>query len=103
LAPNLVTVGFPTDGNPLVIDMEMSAFIETDLRFCAGLGMPAHVLCAKDRDRSKESTVRGDALPKETSITAVEGNAPPDPPPSSLANGARWRQRHPPSNESQPP
>jgi LDH2 family malate/lactate/ureidoglycolate dehydrogenase len=33
LGTNPIGVGFPTDGDPLVIDMEMSAFMGTDLRF----------------------------------------------------------------------
>jgi len=36
---NPIAFGFPTDGNPLVIDMGTSAFMATDLQFRARLGM----------------------------------------------------------------
>ena len=39
----------------------------------------AHVLCARGSRSIGRSTIRSDASPKETSITAVEGNAPSNP------------------------
>jgi LDH2 family malate/lactate/ureidoglycolate dehydrogenase len=40
LGTNPIAFGFPTDGDPLVIDMGTSAFMGTDLQFRARLGMP---------------------------------------------------------------
>jgi LDH2 family malate/lactate/ureidoglycolate dehydrogenase len=40
LGTNPIAFGFPTDGDPLVIDMGTSAFMGTDLQFRARLGTP---------------------------------------------------------------
>src|SRR5690242_18587201 len=40
LGTNPIAFGFPTDGDPLVIDMGTSAFMGTDLQFRARLGKP---------------------------------------------------------------
>ena len=40
LGTNPIAFGFPTDGDPLVIDMGTSAFMATDLQFRARLGTP---------------------------------------------------------------
>src|SRR5579863_8135831 len=40
LGTNPIAFGFPTDGDPLVIDMGTSAFMGTDLQFRARLGIP---------------------------------------------------------------
>jgi LDH2 family malate/lactate/ureidoglycolate dehydrogenase len=40
LGTNPIAFGFPTDSDPLVIDMGTSAFMGTDLQFRARLGMP---------------------------------------------------------------
>ena len=40
LGTNPIAFGFPTDSNPLVIDMGTSAFMATDLQFRARLGTP---------------------------------------------------------------
>jgi LDH2 family malate/lactate/ureidoglycolate dehydrogenase len=40
LGTNPIAFGFPTDGDPLIIDMGTSAFMATDLQFRARLGMP---------------------------------------------------------------
>ncbi|MGE0226509.1 MAG: Ldh family oxidoreductase [Acetobacteraceae bacterium] len=40
LGTNPIAFGFPTDGDPLVIDMGTSAFMATDLQFRARLGIP---------------------------------------------------------------
>jgi LDH2 family malate/lactate/ureidoglycolate dehydrogenase len=40
LGTNPIAFGFPTDGDPLVIDMGTSAFMGTDLAFRARLGTP---------------------------------------------------------------
>ncbi|HTW69845.1 MAG TPA: Ldh family oxidoreductase, partial [Acetobacteraceae bacterium] len=40
LGTNPIAFGFPTDGEPLVIDMGTSAFMGTDLQFRARLGTP---------------------------------------------------------------
>ena len=40
LGTNPIAFGFPTDSDPLVIDMRTSAFMGTDLRFRARLGAP---------------------------------------------------------------
>jgi len=40
LGTNPVAFGFPTEGDPLVIDMGTSAFMATDLQFRARLGIP---------------------------------------------------------------
>jgi LDH2 family malate/lactate/ureidoglycolate dehydrogenase len=40
LGTNPIAFGFPTDGDPLVIDMGTSAFMGTDLQFRARLGAP---------------------------------------------------------------
>jgi LDH2 family malate/lactate/ureidoglycolate dehydrogenase len=40
LGTNPVAFGFPTDGDPLVIDMGTSAFMGTDLQFRARMGTP---------------------------------------------------------------
>jgi len=40
LGTNPIAFGFPTDGDPLVIDMGTSAFMGTDLQFRARMGTP---------------------------------------------------------------
>jgi LDH2 family malate/lactate/ureidoglycolate dehydrogenase len=40
LGTNPIAFGFPTDGDPLVIDMGTSAFMGTDLQFRARIGTP---------------------------------------------------------------
>lgn len=40
LGTNPIAFGFPTEGDPLVIDMGTSAFMATDLQFRARLGIP---------------------------------------------------------------
>ena len=40
LGTNPIAFGFPTDGDPLVIDMGTSAFMGTDLQYRARLGVP---------------------------------------------------------------
>jgi len=40
LGTNPIAFGFPTEGDPLVIDMGTSAFMATDLQFRARLGLP---------------------------------------------------------------
>jgi LDH2 family malate/lactate/ureidoglycolate dehydrogenase len=40
LGTNPIAFGFPTEGNPLVIDMGTSAFMATDLQFRARMGIP---------------------------------------------------------------
>jgi LDH2 family malate/lactate/ureidoglycolate dehydrogenase len=40
LGTNPIAFGFPTEGDPLVIDMGTSAFMGTDLQFRARLGIP---------------------------------------------------------------
>jgi LDH2 family malate/lactate/ureidoglycolate dehydrogenase len=40
LGTNPIAFGFPTDGDPLVIDMGTSAFMGTDLQFRARMGIP---------------------------------------------------------------
>ncbi len=40
LGTNPIAFGFPTEGDPLVIDMGTSAFMGSDLQFRARLGMP---------------------------------------------------------------
>jgi LDH2 family malate/lactate/ureidoglycolate dehydrogenase len=40
LGTNPIAFGFPTDGDPLVVDMGTSAFMGTDLQFRARLGTP---------------------------------------------------------------
>jgi LDH2 family malate/lactate/ureidoglycolate dehydrogenase len=40
LGTNPIAFGFPTDGDPLVIDIGTSAFMGTDLQFRARLGLP---------------------------------------------------------------
>src|SRR6202000_447009 len=40
LGANPIAFGFPTEGDPLVIDMGTSAFMGTDLQFRARLGTP---------------------------------------------------------------
>jgi LDH2 family malate/lactate/ureidoglycolate dehydrogenase len=40
LGTNPIAFGFPTEGDPLVIDMGTSAFMGTDLKFRARLGIP---------------------------------------------------------------
>ena len=40
LGTNPIAFGFPTDGEPLVIDMGTSAFMATDLQFRARIGTP---------------------------------------------------------------
>jgi LDH2 family malate/lactate/ureidoglycolate dehydrogenase len=40
LGTNPIAFGFPTDGDPLIIDMGTSAFMGTDLQFRARLGTP---------------------------------------------------------------
>ena len=40
LGTNPIAFGFPTDGDPLVIDMGTSAFMATDLQFRARMGIP---------------------------------------------------------------
>ena len=40
LGTNPIAFGFPTDGDPLLIDMGTSAFMGTDLQFRARLGIP---------------------------------------------------------------
>jgi LDH2 family malate/lactate/ureidoglycolate dehydrogenase len=40
LGTNPIAFGFPTDGDPLIIDMGTSAFMATDLQFRARLGTP---------------------------------------------------------------
>lgn len=40
LGTNPIAFGFPTEGDPLIIDMGTSAFMATDLQFRARLGLP---------------------------------------------------------------
>jgi LDH2 family malate/lactate/ureidoglycolate dehydrogenase len=40
LGTNPIAFGFPTAGDPLVIDMGTSAFMVTDLQYRARLGIP---------------------------------------------------------------
>lgn len=50
LGTNPIAFGFPTDSDPLVIDMGTSAFMGTDLQFRARLGTPIPAGVALDQD-----------------------------------------------------
>ncbi len=50
LGTNPVAFGFPTEGDPLIIDMGTSAFMGTDLQFRARLGTPIPEGVALDPD-----------------------------------------------------
>ena len=50
LGTNPIAFGFPTEGDPLVIDMGTSAFMGTDLQFRARLGTPIPEGVALDAD-----------------------------------------------------
>ena len=65
LGTNPIAFGFPTDGDPLVIDMGTSAFMGTDLQFRARLGIPipAGVALGPDgRPTTDATTARHGAL-----------------------------------------
>ena len=63
LGTNPIAFGFPTDGDPLVIDMGTSAFMGTDLQFRARLGTPI-----------PEGVALGpDGLPTTDAVTARQG------------------------------
>lgn len=65
LGTNPIAFGFPTEGDPLVIDMGTSAFMGTDLQFRARLGtpIPAGVALGPDgRPTTDASAARRGAL-----------------------------------------
>lgn len=63
LGTNPIAFGFPTDGDPLVIDMGTSAFMGTDLQYRARLGTPI-----------PEGVALGpDGLPTTDAVTARQG------------------------------
>jgi LDH2 family malate/lactate/ureidoglycolate dehydrogenase len=62
LGTNPIAFGFPTDGDPLVIDMGTSAFMGTDLQFRARLGTPI-----------PEGSLGPDGLPTTDASTARQG------------------------------
>ncbi len=65
LGTNPIAFGFPTEGDPLVIDMGTSAFMGTDLQFRARLGtpLPAGVALGPDgRPTTDASTAQRGAL-----------------------------------------
>ena len=65
LGTNPIAFGFPTDGDPLVIDMGTSAFMGTDLQFRARLGTPI-----------PEGVALGpDGQPTTDAVTAHHGRA----------------------------
>ena len=61
LGTNPIAFGFPTEGEPLVIDMGTSAFMATDLQFRERLGTPIPDGVALDPD-GRPTTDAGDAL-----------------------------------------
>jgi LDH2 family malate/lactate/ureidoglycolate dehydrogenase len=67
LGTNPIAFGFPTDGDPLVIDMGTSAFMGTDLQFRARLGtpIPAGVAFGPDGQPTTDAVIahRGALLP----------------------------------------
>ncbi|HUB13855.1 MAG TPA: Ldh family oxidoreductase [Acetobacteraceae bacterium] len=67
LGTNPIAFGFPTDGDPLVIDMGTSAFMGTDLQFRARLGIPipAGVALGPDGQPTTDAAIarRGALLP----------------------------------------
>jgi LDH2 family malate/lactate/ureidoglycolate dehydrogenase len=63
LGTNPIAFGFPTDSDPLVIDMGTSAFMGTDLRFRARLGMPIPTGVA----------LGPDGQPTTDAVTALQG------------------------------
>ena len=67
LGTNPIAFGFPTDGDPLVIDMGTSAFMGTDLQFRARLGtpIPEGVALGPDGQPTTDATAarRGALLP----------------------------------------
>ncbi len=67
LGTNPIAFGFPTDGDPLVIDMGTSAFMATDLQFRARLGtpIPEGVALGPDGQPTTDATVaqQGTLLP----------------------------------------
>lgn len=67
LGTNPIAFGFPTVGDPLVIDMGTSAFIGTDLQFRARLGVPIPegVAVGPDGRPTTDATIarRGALLP----------------------------------------
>jgi len=65
LGTNPVAFGFPTEGDPLVIDMGTSAFMGTDLQFRARLGTPIPegvALDAEGRPTTDAGAARAGAL-----------------------------------------
>jgi LDH2 family malate/lactate/ureidoglycolate dehydrogenase len=67
LGTNPIAFGFPTESDPLVIDMGTSAFMGTDLQFRARLGtpLPAGVALGPDGEPTTDARVarRGALLP----------------------------------------
>ena len=67
LGTNPIAFGFPTEGDPLVIDMGTSAFMGTDLQFRARLGteIPPGVALGPDGEPTTDAAVarRGALLP----------------------------------------
>jgi len=67
LGTNPIAFGFPTEGDPLVIDMGTSAFMGTDLQFRARLGgqIPEGVALGPDGQPTTDASVarRGALLP----------------------------------------
>lgn len=67
LGTNPIAFGFPTEGDPLVIDMGTSAFMGTDLQFRARLGtpIPDHVALGPDGHPTRDARAarRGALLP----------------------------------------
>lgn len=67
LGTNPIAFGFPTEGDPLVIDMGTSAFMATDLQFRGRLGLPipAGSALGPDGQPTTDATVaeRGTLLP----------------------------------------
>lgn len=77
LGTNPIAFGFPTDGDPLVIDMGTSAFMGTDLQFRARLGtpIPEHVALGPDGLPTTDARLarRGALLPFGGPETGYKG------------------------------